>query len=117
MGTGSGTRIPLWISILALAFIQIKGRRIYLLGIFTVSKNLLPASEFETFFLGFVELLNLLPLCKILFSVTNTFFPKKRKIIIFKLHNVLDILNVFSTFEIRHNSYFYHCASRLAFSF
>ena len=40
MGTGGGTRIPLWISILALAFIEIKGRKIHLLGVFTALKNL-----------------------------------------------------------------------------
>lgn len=40
MGTGGGTRILLQISILALAFIQIKGRKIHLFGFFTILKNL-----------------------------------------------------------------------------
>lgn len=40
MGKGGGTRILLWISILALVLIQLKGRKLHLLGIFTVLKNL-----------------------------------------------------------------------------
>lgn len=104
MGTGGGTRIPLWISILALAFTQVKGREILWLMFLLIYRIYSLLQDLKLFFLGSVKLMNLLHLCKIFFSVTNTSLPKKRKLTVLKICVEFHALILFSPVKILNSS-------------
>lgn len=55
MGTGGGTRIPLWISILALAFTQVKGREILCLMFLLIYRIYSLLQDLKLFFYWLCE--------------------------------------------------------------